>query len=97
MIGERLAEIRKDHNDRQADLVQKLHVILYTVRSWEQEKSTPSHEMLINICRLYQISSDYILGISDYDPLLYNSDQLVQNTHNIKLLHEFAEFLQQKK
>ena len=41
MIGERLAEIRKDHGDRQADLAQKLHVTLYTVRSWEQEKVHP--------------------------------------------------------
>ena len=61
MIGERLAEVRKDHNDRQADLAQKLHVTLYTVRSWEQEKSAPSHEMLVRICRLYQVSSDYLL------------------------------------
>ena len=96
MIGERLAEIRKDQGDRQADLAQKLHVTLYTVRSWEQEKSAPSHEMLVRICRLYQVSSDYLLGLSDYDPLLSGSDQLRENTHNIKLLREFEEFLQRK-
>lgn len=96
MIGERLAEVRKDHNDRQADLAEKLHVTLYTVRSWEQEKSAPSHEMLVKICRLYQVSSDYLLGLSDHDPLLYGSDQLKEYAHNIKLLHEFEEFLQRK-
>ena len=86
MIGERLAEIHKDHGDRQADLAQKLQVTLYTVRSWEQEKSAPSHEMLVRICRLYQVSSDYLLGLSDYDPPLSGSDQLKEQAHNIKLL-----------
>lgn len=91
-----MAEVRKDHGDRQADLAQKLQVTLYTVRSWEQEKSAPSHEMLVQICRLYNVSSDYLLGLSDYDPLLSGSDQLRENTHNIKLLREFEEFLQRK-
>ena len=41
MIGERLAEIRKDHGDRQYDLAQKLNVTVSAVRSWEQDKSSP--------------------------------------------------------
>ena len=36
MVGERLAEIRKDHNDTQAVLAKKLNVSVTTVRSWEQ-------------------------------------------------------------
>ena len=62
MIGERLAEIRKDHGDNQDDLARKLNVSVFAIRSWEQEKSAPSHEMLVRVCRLYQVSSDYPLG-----------------------------------
>lgn len=68
MIGERLSEVRKDHGDKQIDLAQKLNVAISTVRSWEQGKSSPSHEMLVCICRLYQVSADYLLGLSDVDP-----------------------------
>lgn len=68
MIGERLAEIRKDHGDTQVTLAKRLQVTLSAVRSWEQEKSSPSHEMLVAICRLYHISSDYLLGLSNRDP-----------------------------
>ena len=50
MIGERLAEVRKDHGDTQAALAKRLRVTLSAVRSWEQEKSSPSHEMLVAIC-----------------------------------------------
>ena len=96
MIGERLAEVRKDHNDRQGDLAEKLNVTLYTVRSWEQEKSSPSHDMLVKICRLYHVSSDYLLGLSDRDPLLYESEPAAQNARNVRLLNEFAEYIQKK-
>ncbi|MCI5565079.1 MAG: helix-turn-helix domain-containing protein [Clostridiales bacterium] len=67
MIGERLQEIRKDHGDTQQALADKLHASLYAVRCWEQGKSDPSHDTLISICRLYRISADYLLGITD-DP-----------------------------
>ncbi len=41
MIGERLAEIRKDHGDNQDDLARKLNVSVFAIRSWEQEKKRP--------------------------------------------------------
>ena len=62
MIGERLAEIRKDHGDTQQTLADKLQVSKFTVSNWEQEKSEPDHEMLIQICKLYFVSADYLLG-----------------------------------
>ena len=68
MIGERLSEIRKDHKDTQATLAAKLNVSISSVRSWEQGKSSPPHDMLVNICKLYQVSSDYLLGLSRVDP-----------------------------
>ena len=68
MIGERLQEIRKDHGDTQKDLANKLAVVFHTVSSWEQEKSEPNHDMLVKICKLYNVSADYLLGVSDVDP-----------------------------
>lgn len=68
MIGERLAEVRKDHGDTQKDLAEKMNVVVHTVSSWEQEKSEPNHEMLVRLCRLYGVSSDYLLGLSNVDP-----------------------------
>lgn len=76
MIGERLSEIRKDHGHTQADLARQLNVTLSTIRSWEQEKSSPSHEMLVTICRLYKVSSDYLLGLSNIDPVYEHRQNL---------------------
>ena len=70
MIGERLKEIRKDAKDRQSDLAEKLNVSVQTIKSWEGEKSSPGHDFLVQICRLYNVSADYLLGLSDDDPFL---------------------------
>ena len=87
MIGERLSEIRKDHGDTQAELARRLCISLPAVRAWEQEKSSPSHEMLVRICRLYGVSADYLLGISDMDPVY------TQRMHVTRLTKEELESL----
>ena len=68
MLGERLAEVRKDHGDTQQALADRLNVTKFTISNWEQEKSEPSHELLVKICRFYDVSADYLLGITDLDP-----------------------------
>ena len=92
MIGERLAEVRKDHGDTQQTLADKVNVTKYTVSSWEQEKSEPNHEMLSQICRLYHVSSDYLLGLSDADPayMRYKTDSL--SSEDQAILNEMMSF-----
>ena len=91
MIGELLAEVRKDHGGTQASLAKKLHVTVSAVRSWEQEKSSPSHETLVSICRLYNVSSDYLLGLTRIErPEEFTREELAQ-------IREFEEFLMWRK
>lgn len=97
MIGERLKEIRKYiFQDTQEELAQKLHVTLYTIQSWEQEKSSPNHEMLIAICRLYGVISDYLLGLSNTDPIFEKQASVQLSQENYILLKRFEAFLLQQ-
>ena len=94
MIGERLAEVRKDNGEKQADLAKKLSVSLAAVRSWEQDKSSPSHDVLVHICQLYQISSDYLLGISNIDPVYVQRQYESQlSEEDMRALKDFREYL----
>lgn len=93
MIGERLAEIRKDNGDTQQTLAAKLNVTKFTVSSWEQEKSEPCHQMLVRICRLYRVSSDYLLGISDLDPVYLQEKTKSLSTEDQSLLRGLSEYL----
>lgn len=98
MLGERLSEIRKDHGDTQADLAGRLGVSLFTIRAWEQEKSSPGHDMLVNICRFYHVSSDYLLGLSDVDPAYSQRRRsALFSQEDLQKLTEYEEFLLWKK
>lgn len=91
MIGELLAEVRKDHRETQKDLADHLHVSIATVRSWERENSSPSHEMLIAICKLYDVSADYLLGLTRIErPEEFTREEMAQ-------IREYEEFLIWKK
>lgn len=93
MIGERLAEIRKDHGDTQQTLAEKLRVTKYTVSSWEQEKSEPNHEMLVTICRLYGVASDYLLGLSNVDPAYHTRRASELSREDQGIMQEVREYL----
>ena len=50
--------------------------------------------MLISICQLYHVSSDYLLGLTNIDPAYRKNQQTVLLTHEEqKLLQCFEEFL----
>ena len=94
MIGERLSEVRKDHGDTQSSLAKKLNVSVATVRSWEQEKGSPAHEILVNICKMYRVSSDYLLGLSNVDPSYIQRRRLESFTQQeLEELAEYERFL----
>lgn len=93
MIGERLAEIREEHGDTQVSLAQKLYVSHFTVSSWEQEKSSPSHEMLVKICKLYEVSSDYLLGLTRVDRLHIQKQSGKLTSEELEEVQAYSEYL----
>ena len=93
MIGERLKEVRQDHGDTQSDLARKMHVSLSTVKSWEGENSAPKHEYLVEICKLYHVSSDFLLGLTDEDPVFSRTRRDKLSDRNKSLLNLFEEFM----
>ena len=51
MIGERLADLRKDRGLRQKELAEILNISPFTVSSYERENSAPDDDMKIKIIR----------------------------------------------
>lgn len=68
MLGERLAEIRKNYHDTQKSLADKLGLTVWAVSAWEQGRNLPPSDVLLAICKLYGTSADYLLGLTDIDP-----------------------------
>ena len=65
-IAMRLKAARVESGLTQAQLGEKLSVSQDTVSLWENGKSVPTAEYVIEICKLFSISADYLLGLTEY-------------------------------
>lgn len=58
----RFKELRKQHHYSQNELANILFVNQTAVSQWERGVTTPSPNLLLKLCDLYQTTTDYLLG-----------------------------------
>ena len=64
-IGERIKEIRNENKLNQSEFGKSISVSQDTVSLWEKGKSLPNTEYVILICKRYNVTADYLLGLED--------------------------------
>lgn len=64
-IGTRLKELRLARKLRQEQVAQIIGVNRTAVSSYETGVRQPSFDTLVSLARLYRVSSDYLLGMTD--------------------------------
>lgn len=65
MIGERLYELRKDAGLTQDELAAILNINKHSISSYERNKSEPPDSIKIAIAKHFNVSVDYLVGLSD--------------------------------
>ena len=65
MIVERLKSLRKSRQVSQKDFAKALRVSQQTVASWEVGRTEPSNLALKDIADYFNVTTDYLLGLSD--------------------------------
>lgn len=79
----------------QSELTSRIEVSKLVVTSYEQVRTSPSIEVLIKLCETLDISSDYMLGISNRLPNKMNAIGLSQE--EIHLLLQFLNLVEQNR
>ena len=64
-MHERLKELRIERNFKLKEVAEKLNVTIRTISRYEDGTREPSVEMIIKFCKLYDVSPDYLLGLTD--------------------------------
>lgn len=77
MMGDRLQDLRKDRKMSQKQLAEQLNISVHTVSSYERSRSSPDHEVLIRIAKLFDVSIDYLMGLVD-KKCSYNRDSVIE-------------------
>lgn len=65
-IGNKIRQLRKDAKYTQTQLADMLSTSQDTVSIWELDKALPDIESLIKLCKIFDVSADYILGLSEF-------------------------------
>ena len=93
MIGERLAELRKDRGWKQEDLAQALGLSVHTIGSYEQDRTDPDDEMKVKIAKLFNRSLDYLLGATDLEiPLERKNAMDLPDDFSVSLLDDLKKY-----
>lgn len=93
MIAERIKELRQARGWTQADLARRLSITRNGVNSWEQGLSTPSPASLVDLARLFSVSTGYLLGVEPLNTV--NVTGL--DERDVAILAELADRLRQHK
>ncbi len=61
----RLKDLRNKMGLTQAELAKKLSLTRASVNAWEMGLSAPSTPFIVELSRLFNVSTDYLLGLDD--------------------------------
>ena len=61
-LGEKLIQLRKQNNMSQEELSKKLNISRQAVSNWERNKTQPDIYTLQNICAIFNVEINNILG-----------------------------------
>ena len=62
---ERLKSVRLENGMTQKDVYEKLGVSANGYASYEQGRTEPNIDTIIKLCKIFDVSADYLLGIED--------------------------------
>lgn len=64
-MNERLKELRFEHNLTQKQIAEHLGISIRAYSHYEMGDREPSVEIIKQLCRLFDVSADYLLGLTD--------------------------------
>ena len=80
-FGERVRELRKQRNITQAKLGEFLGLAQQSIAAWETGRAYPDVDGLISLSKLFDVSTDYLLGIADDPSPAAQPSELIFDKH----------------
>lgn len=67
MTADRIKALRESRGWTQAELARRMNMTRNGINSWEQWLSMPSPQSLVDLARLFSVSTDYLLGVEKHN------------------------------
>ena len=89
MLGTRIKELRKEFGLSQVDLAAQMEVTKQTISNWENENIQPSIDMLVALANVFNVTTDYLLGLDDVPRLSIEGLPLSFAAHLAQIIEDF--------
>ena len=89
MLGTRIKELRKEFGLSQVDLAAQMEVTKQTISNWENENIQPSVDMLVGLANVFNVTTDYLLGLDDVPRLSIEGLPLSFAAHLAQIIEDF--------
>ena len=97
MVAERIKKLRVQQGMTQRELARRLSITRSSVNSWEMGISVPSTQYIVELAKIFKVSTDYLLGLSSSATVNVSglTDEDVQLVHTvIKHLYDKNQILE---
>lgn len=102
-FGERLLKLREERNETQQQLADAIGITRQSLSRYETSERTPNMDLIYNIAKHYNVSADYLLGLSEVKSIEKNmqvackvtglSEKAINNITSFKLDYDFPVLL----
>ena len=92
-MGEKLKSLRIEKNLTQKQVADRIGLAISAVSSYESGTRYPSYDVLVKLARIFHVSTDYLLGITN----TRNIDVTGLRDNEIELVLQLVDMLRNKK
>jgi transcriptional regulator with XRE-family HTH domain len=93
MLSEMIKSLRENAGYSQSQLAKKLDVTRSSVNAWEMGLSTPTTPYIVEMAKLFHVSTDYILGIHNTQTLVLDG----YSNREIELIYNLVKYFDEKR
>lgn len=93
MIYDMIKTLREEAGYSQAQLAKKLDVTRSSVNAWEMGLSTPTTHYVVELAKLFHISTDYLLGMESEKHIVLDG----YNKSEIELIYNLIKYFDEHK
>ena len=91
-MGDKLKSLRIEKKLTQKQVADRIGLAISAVSSYESGSRYPYYDVLVKLARMFHVSTDYLLGITDKR----NIDVTGLNDNEIELVLQLVEMLREK-
>ena len=89
MLGTRIKELRKEFGLSQVELAMRMEVTKQTISNWENGNIQPSVDMLVGLANVFNVTTDYLLGLDDVPRLSIEGLPMSFAAHLAQIIEDF--------